>query len=75
MSNISCWCYIRKKVIGLDDLLTDFYKEEGNLVEKAAKCAKAKARRNNDSDEEDQDKEASLCELVDTCENKAYKLT
>ncbi|KAK9940019.1 hypothetical protein M0R45_016697 [Rubus argutus] len=64
----------RKKVIGLDDLLTDFYKEEGNLIEKAAKCAKAKARRNNDSDEEDQDKEASLCELVDTCENKIIEI-
>ncbi|XP_004287554.1 PREDICTED: uncharacterized protein LOC101295940 isoform X2 [Fragaria vesca subsp. vesca] len=60
----------RKKVIGLDDLLTDFYKEEDKLVEKAARKAKAKAQRKDDSDEEDQHQEASLCQLVDTCENQ-----
>ncbi|KAM5584267.1 hypothetical protein ABKV19_003901 [Rosa sericea] len=64
----------RKKVIGLDDLLTDFYKEEGKLVEKAARKAKAKARRNNDSDEEDEHREASLCQLVDTCENQIIEI-
>ncbi|XP_050369906.1 uncharacterized protein LOC126788005 [Argentina anserina] len=60
----------RKKVIGLDDLLTDFYKEEGKLVEKAARKARAAARQRDDSDEEDDDREASLCQFVDTCENK-----
>lgn len=55
--------------------MTDFYKEEGKLVEKAARKAKTKARRKDDSDEEDEHREASLCQFVDTCENQAYKLT
>lgn len=53
----------------MDDLLTDFYKEEDKLVEKEAKLAKA--RRNNDSDEEDNDKEAVLFDIVDKCESEA----
>lgn len=53
--------------------MTDFYKEEDKLVEKAARKAKAKAQRKDDSDEEDQHQEASLCQLVDTCENQADK--
>ncbi|KAH0997020.1 hypothetical protein GBA52_020884, partial [Prunus armeniaca] len=58
----------RKKAIGLDDLLTDFYKEEDKLVEKKSK--RAKPRRNNDSDEEDNHIEAALYDIVDKCENE-----
>ncbi|KAM1717232.1 hypothetical protein ACFX11_025092 [Malus domestica] len=59
----------RRKTIGLDDFLTDFYKEEDKIVEKEAKHAKA--RRNNESDEEDNDKEATLFDIVDKCESEA----
>ncbi|XP_009356933.2 uncharacterized protein LOC103947715 isoform X1 [Pyrus x bretschneideri] len=62
----------RRKTIGLDDLLTDFYKEEDKLVEKEAKLAKA--RRNNDSDEEDNDQEAVLFDIVDKCESEMREI-
>ncbi|ONI00919.1 hypothetical protein PRUPE_6G111800 [Prunus persica] len=63
----------RKKAIGLDDLLTDFYKEEDKLVEKKSK--RAKPRRNNDSDEEDNHKEAALYDIVDKCENEMREIS
>ncbi|KAF3454915.1 hypothetical protein FNV43_RR05363 [Rhamnella rubrinervis] len=52
----------RKKLIGLDDLLTDYYKQKSKLVEKESK--RAKAPKNYHSDEEEDTKEASLSRLM-----------
>lgn len=51
-----------KKVIGLDDLLSDFYKEKGKRVEGAAK---RKRVLKHDSDEEDNAREATLSHTLD----------
>ena len=61
---------IRKNVIGLDDLLSDFYKEKSKLVEKESK--QAKAQTNYNSDEDVNTKEASLTEVIDQCQNQAH---
>lgn len=60
---------IRKKVIGLDDLLSDYYKEQSKLVERESK--QAKAQKNYNSDEDVNTKEASLTEVIDQCQNQA----
>ncbi|XP_048135680.1 uncharacterized protein LOC125315271 [Rhodamnia argentea] len=52
----------RKKVIGLDDLLSDFYKEKGKRV---AGAAKRKRVLKHDSDEEDDAREATLSHTLD----------
>lgn len=59
---------IRKKIIGLDDLLTDHYKDKCKLVEKESKLAKK--RKNYDSDDDDFGKEAVVSQVVDECQNK-----
>ncbi|KAF8039486.1 hypothetical protein BT93_B1882 [Corymbia citriodora subsp. variegata] len=51
-----------KKVIGLDDLLSDFYKEKGKRVEGAAKRKRVVK---HDSDEEDNAREATLSYTLD----------
>lgn len=60
----------RKKLIGLDDLLSDHYKEQGKLIEKEAK-KQAKARKSYDSDDDNCCKEAKLSSLIDDCQNQA----
>lgn len=57
---------IRKKVIGLDDLLADFYQERSKCIESESRRAK-KAPKKLSSDELDT-KEASLSMLVDQCQ-------
>lgn len=73
---VSCrhYCLVssRKKLIGLDDLLTDHYKQKSKLVEKESK--RAKAPKNYHSDEEEDTKAASLSRLVDECQNQAAHL-
>lgn len=54
---------IRKKVIGLDDLLTDYYKEKGKCIEGESK--RKKARKNDSSDEEDNTREATLSRALE----------
>lgn len=54
---------IRKKVIGLDDLLTDYYKEKGKCIEGESK--RKKARKNDSSDDEDNTREANLSSVLD----------
>lgn len=66
---ISFECQTRKKVIGLDDLLTDFYKEKSKLIEKENK--RAKACKNYNSDEDDDGKEAALSNLLHGCQDEA----
>ncbi|KAL5565803.1 hypothetical protein UlMin_028967 [Ulmus minor] len=55
----------RKKIIGLDDLLADFYKEKSRNVEKEAKLVKKPKKYN--SDDEENTKEACLSKLVNEC--------
>ncbi|XP_022970439.1 uncharacterized protein LOC111469418 isoform X3 [Cucurbita maxima] len=62
----------RKKIIGLDDLLTDHYKDKCKLVEKESKQAKKKKK--YDSDDEDFGKEAVVSQVVDECQNKMNQL-
>ncbi|POO01134.1 actin protein 2/3 complex subunit-like protein [Trema orientale] len=52
----------RKKVIGLDELLADFYKEKSKVVEKESKRAKGTKRKI--LHEEQDSKEASLAKLM-----------
>ncbi|XP_058750181.1 uncharacterized protein LOC131623194 isoform X2 [Vicia villosa] len=61
----------RKKVIGLDDLLNDHYKEQEKLVEKQKKQArkKAKAKEKKKYDDEDR-REAVLVRIVEKCHNQ-----
>ncbi|KAI4383778.1 hypothetical protein MLD38_009578 [Melastoma candidum] len=54
----------RKKVIGLDDLLTDFYKEEGKRVQAAA-SKRRKNPRKGDSDVEDNAREVTVSNALD----------
>lgn len=61
--------FTRKKVIGLDDLLCDHYKEKSKLLER--ECKQGKAQRNYNSDEDENSKEASLAEVIDQCQNQA----
>ncbi|XVF46250.1 hypothetical protein PTKIN_Ptkin03bG0012500 [Pterospermum kingtungense] len=58
----------RKKLIGLDDLLSDHYKEQ-RLIEKEAQ-KRAKARKSYDSDEDKSCQEAKLSSLLDDCQNQ-----
>ncbi|XP_031260200.1 uncharacterized protein LOC116118353 [Pistacia vera] len=58
----------RKKIIGLDDLLTDHYKQKRKLIEKAKK--RAKAKKNYNSDEDENSKEALLSNIVNSCQNQ-----
>ncbi|XP_004506066.1 uncharacterized protein [Cicer arietinum] len=60
----------RKKVIGLDDLLNDHYKEQDKLLEKQNKAKKkAKAKEKRKYDDEDR-KEAWLTRIVEKCHNQ-----
>ncbi|XP_044504933.1 uncharacterized protein LOC123225129 isoform X2 [Mangifera indica] len=58
----------RKKIIGLDDLLTDHYKQKSKLIEKEKK--RAKAKKNYNSDEDESGKEALLSNIVNSCQNQ-----
>lgn len=60
----------RKKIIGLDDLLTDHYKQKSKLIEKEKK--RAKAKKNYNSDEDESGKEALLSNIVNSCQNQAW---
>lgn len=61
----------RKKAIGLDDLLTDHYKQKSQILEREKKRA-AKAKKNYNSDEDENGKEALLSNIVNSCQNQAY---
>ncbi|KAK7257650.1 hypothetical protein RIF29_31782 [Crotalaria pallida] len=60
----------KKKLIGLDDLVEDHYRQQNKLLEKQTKQAKAKAKKNKrDYDDEDR-KEALLSRIVEKCHNQ-----
>ncbi|KAK7312603.1 hypothetical protein VNO77_36578 [Canavalia gladiata] len=62
----------RKKVIGLDDLLKDHYREQDKLLEKQKRQTKAKkkAKKNKSSYDDGDSKEAKLTRLVEKCHNQ-----
>ncbi|KAF5727473.1 hypothetical protein HS088_TW22G01166 [Tripterygium wilfordii] len=62
----------RKKIIGLDDLLTDFYREKSKCLERESKREKAPQKDNSDDDEDD--KEALVCKAVDECQKQMTEL-
>ncbi|KAJ4825053.1 hypothetical protein Tsubulata_009719 [Turnera subulata] len=62
----------RKKVIGLDDLLTDYYKEKSKVIERESK--RAKSGKHFDSDEDEDDKETFLLKKIDHCHDQACQL-
>ncbi|CAH1452555.1 unnamed protein product [Lactuca virosa] len=63
----------RKKVIGLDDLLVDHYKEKNRVIERESKIAKTKKAYN--SDDEEDGRVAKLSKYVDECHEKMTKLS
>ncbi|OMP02420.1 hypothetical protein COLO4_11107 [Corchorus olitorius] len=64
----------RRKVVELDDLLKEHYKEQSKLIEKEAK-KKTKAQKIYDSDDEKHDKEAKLSSLLDDCQNQIKEIS
>lgn len=68
MLKFCCVSQNRKKVIGLDDLLSDFYKEKSKLTDKQNK--KRKVSKVYDSDEDEHSQVAKLCDIVDDCQNQ-----
>ncbi|CAN0916473.1 hypothetical protein LINGRAHAP2_LOCUS29733 [Linum grandiflorum] len=60
------WASKKKKVIGLDDLLTDFYKEKRKVIERESKRAKTSKY----YDSEDSDEEALLSKTIADCHFK-----
>ncbi|KAK5846946.1 uncharacterized protein LOC108480367 [Gossypium arboreum] len=60
----------RKNLMGLDELLTEHYKEQSKLIENEAR-KQAKARKCYVSDDEDKNcKEAMLASLLDDCQKQ-----
>ncbi|XP_068643672.1 uncharacterized protein [Aristolochia californica] len=66
----------RRKVIGLDDLLADFYKEKSRVVAKEFKKGKATKAYNSDEDEDKnrKNKEALLSKFVDDCQKQVTQM-
>ncbi|XP_023640259.1 uncharacterized protein LOC17888683 [Capsella rubella] len=63
----------RKKVIGLDDLLSDFYKEKSKVIDKQNK--KRKVTKVYDSDDDDElGKVAQLSQCVDECHSQMNEI-
>ncbi|XP_057840414.1 uncharacterized protein LOC131050246 [Cryptomeria japonica] len=67
----------KKKVIGLDELLQEYYQEKINVVERESK--KLRMHASDSSDEEDdksvKKKEKQLCAFVNECERQVNKLS
>ncbi|CAK9187242.1 unnamed protein product [Ilex paraguariensis] len=63
---------MRKKVIGLDDLLNDYYKEKSKVIERESKRAKAQQTYNSDEDEDAREVELSQC--VNKCQEQMGRI-
>ncbi|CAH8342166.1 unnamed protein product [Eruca vesicaria subsp. sativa] len=61
----------RKKVIGLDDLVSEFYKEKSKLIDKGNR--KRKASKLYDSDDDERGQQA-LLSIVDDCRNQMNEI-
>ncbi|CAL5436149.1 unnamed protein product [Camellia sinensis] len=64
----------RKKVIGLDDLVNDYLKENKKL-EMKSKWAKAQKNYHSDEDEDKDDREAKLSECVEKCQKEMGQIS
>ncbi|XP_028125457.1 uncharacterized protein LOC114322367 isoform X1 [Camellia sinensis] len=64
----------RKKVIGLDDLVNDYLKENKKL-EMKSKRAKAQKNYHSDEDEDKDDREAKLSECVEKCQKEMGQIS
>nr|BAF00857.1 hypothetical protein [Arabidopsis thaliana] len=62
----------RKKVIGLDDLLSDFYKEKSKVIDKVNKKRKVSKVYHSDDDEQGQVDKLSQC--VVECQNQMNEI-
>ncbi|KAJ8749952.1 hypothetical protein K2173_013867 [Erythroxylum novogranatense] len=62
----------RKKVMDLDDLVADFYREKNKVMERESK--RAKVRKKYDADDDDCSKEALLSRQIDECHNQMKKI-
>ncbi|KAK1429151.1 hypothetical protein QVD17_11354 [Tagetes erecta] len=62
----------RKKVLGLDELLVDHFKEQNRALERKSKLAKT--RKIYDSDDEEDGRVAKLSKYVDECHAKMTQL-
>ncbi|KAK7404794.1 hypothetical protein VNO78_05753 [Psophocarpus tetragonolobus] len=62
----------RKKIIGLDDLLQDYYREQDKLLEKKKRetKAKTKAKKIKSSYDDEDSKEAKLTRMVEKCHSQ-----
>lgn len=58
-------------MIGLDDLLSDFYKEKSKLIDRGNRKRKASSKL-YDSDDDERGQEALLSIIVDDCRNQAW---
>lgn len=68
---------LRKNVIELDDLLTDYYTQQSEIDSNT--CKKSKASKNYSSDEEDgkneKGNETKMTEMANECENQVNRIT
>uniref|UniRef100_A0A5B7BZX9 Coiled-coil SMC6 And NSE5 INteracting (CANIN) domain-containing protein n=2 Tax=Davidia involucrata TaxID=16924 RepID=A0A5B7BZX9_DAVIN len=64
----------RKKVIGLDDLLIDYYKEKNKVIEREAKQTKAKKSYNSDEDEDEDSRVTKLSQCVENCQKEMEQI-
>lgn len=66
----------RRKVIGLDDLLTDYYTEKSKLDESKSKWSrKSKGHNSDEEDEKAQEYEKKFSKLFAKCQKEASRLT
>ncbi|XP_016439262.1 uncharacterized protein LOC107765164 isoform X1 [Nicotiana tabacum] len=63
----------KKKVIGLDDLLNDFYQVKSDIPKKEPK--RAKIRKSYDSDDDVDTREAELHNYVDKCQQQMNEIS
>eukprot|EP01018_Ginkgo_biloba_P020677 Gb_35172 [translate_table: standard] len=70
-------CDGRKKVIGLDDLLADHYKEKNKTIERESKRARKCSSDSSDEEEAKLEKkrEEQLSDFVHECEKQVHKIT
>ncbi|XP_010474013.2 PREDICTED: uncharacterized protein LOC104753458 [Camelina sativa] len=64
----------RKKVIGLDDLLSDFYKEKSKLIDKQNKKKRKVSKVYDSDDDDEQGKVAKLSQCVDEVHNQMNEI-
>ncbi|KAJ4891166.1 hypothetical protein Rs2_30914 [Raphanus sativus] len=64
----------RKKVIELDDLVSDFYKEKSKLIDKRNRKRKASSKLYDSDDDDDKHGQQTLLSIVDNCRNQMNEI-